>query len=200
MCSKLLGVDIDSKLNFSKHISKVSSKLAYCGYMLSKLQGTVSTDVLKLIYNAFGNSFLTYSVSVWGNTFSSTLKPLKVIQNSLIRRLHVNYDNIRTDELYKHLNILTVNNLYLLYSACYIFKAQHNLVPNSISNLLIIQNTHYYNTRHMNLLNKPQYKLMCSTKDLSWSGPTIWNKLPLYIKDSTSFSLFKLKLKNFLLM
>lgn len=194
-CTKLLGIDIDQSLNFSKHISKVCSKIAYCSHILTKLKGKTNIKILKSIYYAFANPIMEYAISIWGSTAKCFLQPLHVVQNSLIRAMQYvpRYTNMNI--VYKNLKILRISSLYYFSVCNYMFKAVNNSCPEIIKNILIIKNTNKYVTRQSNYLRKPQYTLSKCTKSLSWKAPTFYNLLPQDIKDSSSNKVFKNKLK-----
>lgn len=197
-CTRLLGVDIDNKLTFSQHVSKLSSKLAYCGHIVSKLNDTVSINILKLIYNSYANSLLCYAASIWGSTYKSHLKSLQVVQNRIIRNIYFQFPKCKTNIMYKNLNILNISNLYIYSVACLMFSCKIAVAPDLIIDNFYVSSNHKYNTRYGSFINRPQYKLTCSTMDVAWNGPVIWNKIPDYIKNNESYTSFKKNLKIYI--
>lgn len=196
-CTKLLGVFVDSKLNFAIHISKLCSKLAFCGHILNKLDKCISVQIKKQIYYAFAAPLLEYAISLYGSTSKTSLAHLQVIQNMLIRNIypirHNNY--ISTSSMYKELSILNISQIYELNLACYMYKAKAALCPTTIKDIIISVNKHSYNTRNKNLLKKPQYTKTISTRSLAWQAPNIWNKVPESVKNVNSYKKFRSSFK-----
>ena len=82
------------------------------------------------------------------------------------------------------------------------YKALNNLVPSYVRDTLIYLTFH--ETRQLrsstkNLLSIPHFNLRThSARSSSVAAPTIWNALPSDIKNSSSVSVFKNRLKTFL--
>ena len=66
--AKLLGVTIDTKLNFSEHIKDTYSRLGGRIYGMRELKRLgLNAEGLKLYYTANIRSVLTYACPVWGS-------------------------------------------------------------------------------------------------------------------------------------
>jgi len=63
-----------------------------------------------MIYYAWIESLLRYGIEVYGLVYDSVIDRLQKIQNRIINTLFQNH-NLRTDDLYKELNILKVRRL-----------------------------------------------------------------------------------------
>ena len=109
------------------------------------------------------------------------------------------FPKYRTASLYKHLNILNVNNLFKYSIACYMYRTVNNISPKSIADIMFYKSLHKYSTRYAHFLPKPQYRLSLCLNNISWAGPDLWNKLPLNIKMIKQYTIFKSDIKNFLL-
>ena len=78
---KPLGIEIDSKLNFKTHISKVQSKISKRVGILYKLNKLLPTRMLITLYYALIFPHLVYGIIIWGSTYSSYLtfyKPCRI--------------------------------------------------------------------------------------------------------------------------
>ena len=75
---KYLGVYIDSNLSWKPHIEYISKKLKRSLGILSKIRYYIDINILTGLYYALIYPFLTYAIIAWGNTYSTTLKPLYV--------------------------------------------------------------------------------------------------------------------------
>ena len=61
-------------------MSYISKKVKRNMSAISKIRYFVSTDVLINLYCALIYPFLTYVLVVWGNTYSSSIDPLFILQ------------------------------------------------------------------------------------------------------------------------
>ena len=116
---KYLGVTITNSLNFSKHIDNVSLKVSQITGTFTCLRTIVPRNILIKLYYALVFPHLSGHVIIWGSSPPSHLKNLTVRVNNLLRTiLGVTWDNGRpsmgTDEMYRELGILKLNNIYKL--------------------------------------------------------------------------------------
>ena len=66
------------------------------------------------------------------------------------------------------------------------------------SKILDTNVNHLYETRQVNKLRLPLYKTNLTQKSLLFLGPKIWNNLPCDVKNKSSLSAFKRKLKLYM--
>ena len=82
------------------------------------------------------------------------------------------------------------------------FKAIYNMSPSYISNLVSIESGSVYSLRSISslTLDRPKGRLLSTLGARSFHAapPTLWNSLPANIRDTTSFIIFKEKLKAYL--
>jgi hypothetical protein len=84
-CIKYLGVLIDSHLNWKNQVDYIVKKIKRTIGIISKLRYYVNKSILLNIYYALVHPFLIYGILAWGNTYPTTLKPLKILQKKAIR-------------------------------------------------------------------------------------------------------------------
>ena len=94
---------------------------------------------------------------------------------------------------------MDVDTLYFYNTACFVYKCFNGLSNDIINNLITVNNGINYNLRNRDLLSYPQFTLQCSTKDISWQGPKIFNSLPENIQRSPTLKSFKKMLKEHLI-
>ena len=80
-----LGVYLDDKLKWHKHIDFIESKLSAATGALYNLPKYVSQTVLISVYYSLVYSYLQYSVTCWGTTTKTLLDKLQVKQNHIVR-------------------------------------------------------------------------------------------------------------------
>nr|CAI5866876.1 unnamed protein product [Callosobruchus analis] len=64
-CVQFLGVKIDYSLKWSEQITTVISKMSTASYLIGSLRDQVSVEVLKMIYHAYVQSVIDYSIVFW---------------------------------------------------------------------------------------------------------------------------------------
>ena len=86
--TKFLGVIIDSKLNWSDHITYINNKISKSIGILTIIIRFLNKKTLRNRYFSFVYPYLTYCVEVWGNTHDTYLNPLIKLQKSVYALLH----------------------------------------------------------------------------------------------------------------
>ena len=91
--------------------------------ILSKLRYYVNLDFLVNLYYALVYPFLTYGLISWGNTYSSTIQPLFVLQKRAIRIMTFSKFNEHSSPIFKRLNIDKLPDLVTLNIAVFMYCA-----------------------------------------------------------------------------
>ena len=79
-CIKYLGILIDTNLSWKPQIACFVKKIKRSVGILSKLRHYVNIDILTNLYYSLIHPFPTYGIIIWGNTYSTTLQPLYILQ------------------------------------------------------------------------------------------------------------------------
>ena len=105
---KFLGLYIDNKLNYKKHIIELKIKLAKILYLFKKISFLIDTKTLLLLYNALIVPNYMYCLIIWGINYKSNINKLFIQQKKIIRlinktpnRIHNTYKLHNTDLLFK---------------------------------------------------------------------------------------------------
>ena len=86
---KYLGILIDSKLTFKKHVEELRKKISRSIGVLYKLRPFVTTKILSNVYYAIVYPFLLYGITIWGNASKTYLTPLFILQKEICSHGHV---------------------------------------------------------------------------------------------------------------
>ena len=189
---KVLGIVIDSEMKWQSHINIICKRVSQNLYLLARLKFFVSEDSRKLFFYAHCLSSINYASTVWSSACASHIKKL----NSLHRRgikLIMPGQLFTTEEKVSKLNILPLSQQFQNNTALLIFKIKLNLAPSYLNIFLHIASDRY--ASHKYILPKTRIDLFKSS--FSFQGPSIWNSLPLNIKESASFPAFKIALKKY---
>ena len=89
---KFLGVFIDDRLSWKQQIKFVSSKLRRLLSLLYKASGLLDTNNLRILYQSLYYPHLEYCCEIWGNTYSSLVQDVVVLQKRAIKIITFAYN------------------------------------------------------------------------------------------------------------
>ena len=194
----LLGIDIDFKLNFNKHIGSLCKKAAGQLNAICRMGKHVGENEKKVLIQSFVEANFNYCPLVWFFSSPESLRKIERIQERALRILYNDFSNEIKVLLEK-----TEKTTFLIKQhqnlAIEIFKTLQNLNPDYMKDIFIRNENPYNlrdNSRHVKDLVNQNYRAFtygeCSLRIL---GPNIWNALPIELKNAKSLYTFK-KLLN----
>ena len=194
---KFLGVILDEKLNFSNHIDHVTNKVSKLTGLMYKLKSFFPPNILKNLYLALIYPYYNYCILAWGSANKSVLQPLLLYQKKLMRIITQSDYYAHTNPLFKQLNILKFDELFMYASQVHMYKTiVLDKYPILLRSILENQINHNYATR-INNLRLPYCRIHKATKKLSYQITKNWNSLPQHIKNVESLNAFKRNCKSF---
>ena len=191
---RVLGVILDQTLTWQSHISYVCKLLARNLFLLNRLRQFVDTDTRKIFFDAHCLSHINYASTIWSNACANQIKRV----NSLHRRgakLIFSGDSLSTTEKLNKMNILPLHSQLTYNKLILMYKAHTNLAPQYLSDLITIATKRYNSNKYI----LPYVRIDLFKSSFAFFGPSAWNSLPEYIKESRSLQSFKSNLRNFLL-
>ena len=205
-CIKYLGVYLDDKLKWHKHIDYIESKLSAATGALYNLRKYVTQTVLISVYYSLVYSYLQYSVICWGNTTKTLLHKLQVKQNHIVRILSRKLKRkTKLKPLYEKFKFLNVEGVFKLEIAKFMMKLNTNKLPDIFTkNFAKVASVHSHFTRSSssNDYYVPRSFYVKTNQSIRITGAKIWNDLPSELKDkvgSVSYRLMSKQLKEHLL-
>jgi hypothetical protein len=145
---------------------------------------------MRMIYFSYIHSIITYGIIFWSN--SATSGEVFQLQKRAIRIITNSHNRTSRRNLFKELNILPLQSQYILSLAMYVVKNREDFTCNS--------DIHSMNTWYKSNLHPPLLRLTKSQKGVYYAGITMYNSLPLKIRElSDKIKDFKRSLKKFLL-
>ncbi|MCP5014880.1 MAG: hypothetical protein GY938_06290, partial [Ketobacter sp.] len=136
---KLLGITLDDKLNWKKHVSTTVKAASYRLYMLRRLRtlGTPTTE-LRSIYNTFILPKLMYASPAWSSSINVTQKrQLERVQKRACRIIlgqsYLNYENALTTLNLPNLTVLHLDALKRFGMNLLSNPRHQNLLPARLS-------------------------------------------------------------------
>jgi len=196
---KFLGIMIDDKLTWQKHIEYMRNKISSGLYALNKSKHTLEINHLKSIYYALIHSHLNYGLLLWGSSAKTFLHKIEIMQNKSIRIITNSKYNATAHPIYKLLHILPLNLLYKHQMGKLMYLHSKHLLPPPIQKLFITnQAVHAHNTRHLNDPHIAQHRTYKITSSFFHKAPEFWYKIPQYIKNCKSKNSFCTNLTKYL--
>ena len=144
--ARFLGVIIDEKLTWSKHIAAVRIKMSrYMGIMY-RIKRHLPLKVRLQLFHSFVQSHLNFCSLVWGFASKSLINSLFTKQKQGVRMLMQGYVNYfyrdgqmpaHTKDSFKEHEILTIHGIVVRNTLILMHKIKHfpSTVPKSIKNL-----------------------------------------------------------------
>lgn len=186
----LLGIVIDTNINWKSHVEKIKSKLSQFTYSLRELKKSTDIKTATTAYYAYAYAWLNYGTILWGN--SVDVHDILVLQKKCIRILANIQNNETCKPYFKTLKILTQPCIYILELCKFVRK--NNQLYTKLGDM-----PRRYESRSKNNLFQVTSKLK-----LHSSGPfpmsiQIYNKLPENFKCELNYNKFKNNVKKFLI-
>ncbi len=178
--TKYLGVLIDSHLNWKCHVSNLAKKVKRNIGVLSKLSHFASSQLLNNLYYSLIYPFFLYGITTWGNTYSSTIRPLFILQKKTIRIITKSKYDDHTDPLFKTMNILKLEDLVFYCNAIFMYDFHNNNLPKTFEFFFKkVSESHSHNTR---LASKssfvlPKARTNYGKFNIRFKGAEVWNSI-----------------------
>ena len=192
---KLLGVTIDDKLDFKKHILSLCNKTNIYIRCLLRIRKYIKVEQAILLYNSYILSQLYYCSIIWMYCNKTTYSKLFSTQKRALRAVTLDFDSEFSDML-RIINGSEIHEIHLRFLAIETFKIVNKIAPEFLASLVTAKNVDY-NLRKSNLLKLPEAKTLThGVCNLSYQSARLWNSLPNHLKDSLSLGIFKNKIKQ----
>ena len=192
---KLLGVCVDNKLDFTEHVSNICKKVSKKLHALQRVSHYMNKDKLRLIMKAFIESQFGYCPLVWMFHTRTLNNRINRLHEKALRMVY-NESNLSFEELLNIDNSFTIHHRNLQKLAIEMFKVKHNLSPIFMKSVFP-ESTNPYNIRNAAEFKTSNIRTVYNgTETISFRGPKTWSLLPKEIKNSTSLSEFKNKIKH----
>ena len=178
--TKFLGVYIDDKLNWKKHIEHISKKISRGIGVLCKARRMLNLCSLKTLYYSFIYPYLMYCNHVWAAACTTNLKGIRVLQNRVISIMTSSKRFTRLEPLFEKLGILRLDDINKFLYAKFMYKWHHNEVPSIFSDCFPhIKDIHDHDTRQStrNEIYFNGFKSKLSQQRFMYKAPFYWNAI-----------------------
>ena len=199
---KFLGIEIDDKLNWLNHIKRVEKKLSTANFILRNLRYKINQNTALKLYDTLVLPHLIYCNSVWGNACKTYTLNIFRLQKRILR-VCSDKKMLTSAALFNQVNKLSFYNINKLQISQIVFKFFYSLntLPDCIVTLFKkISDVHHFHTRSLDnfCLFTQSCRINTRKASLKVYAPTVWNKIPIFIRQINSISLFKKEYKKYL--
>ena len=192
---KFLGLNIDLKLNWKKHIQTIQSKISSACGVMYQLRNKLPLSVKRILYFSICYPYFNYCNVIWTSCHATTLSQLFITQKRIIRTILGKRHTEASSPLFKQLKILKLNEINKLNIASFVYKSINGLINSPIPYLphVIVP----YNLRREPTLHIPLVTSDQSQRFVHYRGVKTWNDIDQNIRNSQTLSSFKRKLKSY---
>jgi len=176
--TKFLGVILDNKFTWKKHIDAVSNKISQQIGILKKVKYKLSQVSLKMLYDSFIQSHLYYCTIMWGAAYNTNLIHLQSLQKQAIRVITFSNYNEHSAPLFFKLKKLNIKNIYKFQLIMYMYRCKYKLLHNCIiSHEEFSKRSHItYNIRNSNMF-VPYCRTNLRKASIKFAGVLSWNSV-----------------------
>ena len=165
-----------------------------------KIMHKVDSSILLIIYNSLILPYLMYCIEIWGNTYSSRLRELILLQKRAIRIIDKAGFRDHTSGIFKRLKLLKFVDLSYYQTCVLMYNANKGTLPTKVQvNFKRNCDVHKYNTRLKDNFYTRQTTTQISKMSVNLKGVEIWNNLPKTTKSSVSINVFKRRIRKAML-
>ena len=192
---KFLGVTLDNKLTFKRHIQIISNKIASSVGILNRIYPFMLPKTMLNVYYALIQSILSYGILAWGKAAVTNLRRIYSLQKRAIKIIGAASGNrsaggdslILFNDLYKVCSLTKLYRCINTNHSDYFNRILSSLLPNHSQ-----RTRHNYNRR----FHVPYHRCQRSQQSFLYHSTRYWNELPESIKAADNLSSFKSAVKN----
>ena len=195
-----LGFHLDSSLTMGKHIAAVCKSSWFYLKNIRAIRKYLTMEDTQTLIHAFVSSRLDFCNSLLFGTSATLISQLQLVQNAAARIVSKAGKYEHVSPILHSLHWLPVHYRIIFKVLLTVYKAVHGLSAGYLSDQL----AYYEPSRNLRssaqyLLKVPRMNLVtCGDNSFYACGPKLWNRLPLFIRTSSTVDIFKSRLKTHL--
>ncbi len=196
-----LGAQFDCNLSMEAHVNSIVKSSYYQIRTISKIRKYLDQHTAEVLIHAHVTSRLDNCNALLYNIPAFLLKKLQHAQNSAARLVTKTAKFHHITPILFQLHWLPIKQRISFKILLLTYKALHNQAPAYITDLITVYTPIHHCTRSANQITlvQPRTKLVTmGDRSFAKAAPTLWNKLPIPIQNSTSLHSFKFQLKTHL--
>ena len=180
--ARFLGVIVDEKLNWTRHIMSLKSKMSkYVGIMY-KIKNLLPSQIRLQIFHSFVQAHINFCSLVWGFSAKTNIDALFASQKKGMRAVMPGYVNFsyqdgalpsHTKPYFNQFNVLTVQGVIAKNVLIFMNKIRNfpQLLPISIRETIASEAPGYGSTHETCIEWQKKYGGFCYNKSIFYKGP-----------------------------
>lgn len=194
--TKCLGLEIDENITWHAQVNKVKKSVLRGLNTLRKIKPILDKDHLNQVYKSTIEPYFDYCSIIWDGIGQGLADQLQKLQNRAARIILAASYTKRSIMLLHELEWKNLIERRLNSKATMMFKISNNLVPQYLIDSFP-NKANEYNTRSgLKDFILPKIRTSYLLNSFAYSGPRLWNSLPMSAKECTTIDLFKKFLRN----
>lgn len=197
---KYLGVTLDSQLSFKKHIKQVCNTVKFNLRNFRHIRNQLPLDAAKLYMHSMIFSHFTYCITSWSQTGKTILAPLQTLYKQTLKVLDKKPSGYHYCNIIQKHKLLTFDNFMCFNNVCLVYRVINNLAAPPLKEFILLLSDSRRTTRansrgHCAVQHR---RTEFGRSAFSIRASKYWNSVPNEIRDISSFTCFKYKIKLWL--
>jgi hypothetical protein len=194
-----LGCVWDQAMDMEAHVSRVCTVCYFHLHNLSAIRGSLTREAAEKLVHAFVTSRLDSCNAILFNLPKSLISKLQRVQNTAARIVTRASRYASITAILHDLHWLPIQARIEFKICALTWKALHDRAPDYIKEML----TPYTASRSLRsnnqeLLCVPKCRVKYGERAFSAAAPRLWNTLPITLRQTEHYDLFKCRLKTHL--
>jgi len=191
----LLGINIDSKLNFNDHVKTLCKKATRQLKVMYRFKDLLGKREKFVMYKSFILSTFNFCPVVWSFCGITSIRKIEKVQERALRFL-TNDQNSSYKEMLSRINGSTMLVTRLREIVIEVFKCVNRLNPEFLNQLFNVKENKYL-LRDPCILAVPKFKrVKYGKQSISYYGAHLWNNLPSMYKENMDLCTFRNMIKT----
>ena len=163
--TKFLGLYIDNKLSWKKHITHLCKLLSRNVGIINKLKTSFPSNILLNVHSTLILPYLNYGILAWGNSARSQLDKLLLTQKRVMRIICNKNRLAHSNQLFYSNQVLKIHDLFHLRLGCFMYQLNQGELPLALSSLFSKnERLHNYPTRQSSFYHLPMLRSLYKQK------------------------------------
>lgn len=196
--TKFLGVLVDEKLTWQRHIDHIKTKISRGLGIMSRARQILPRKVLVMLYYSLVYPYLVYCNIIWGTASPSYLNKILILQKRAVRLCTGSSYRSTSSPLFKELCMLKIADINKMYTVMFMFNCKLKLLPNSCFDFVsLANNNRIHDTRNTDFFKVEHFRTNIREKFVTVRGSKLWNSLPISIQSSSNYVQLKKLLRSY---
>ena len=188
---KNVGIWLDQHMSMNKHVNNLVSHCYHLLKNIGRIRSILSCKHAEMLVHAVISSRLDNCNSLLMNGSKSNLSKLQKVQNAAARLVVRAKKRTSTSDILKKLHWLRVESRIVYKILLLVFKSLHEQCSKNLG-------VKFKSNHGRPMLETRGAKTKYRKRTFTYTGPKLWNALPLEIREEDNIEKFKQKVKTLL--